>query len=179
METALIEYSSGEKLSGESSKKDPNQVEQLCRGGRSTEKLCRGSSKGKQVLQANEVEKLSKRLTILEEENKHMNQVLLNTLEERRILLNEIYQQFQEMHHCFHYTNRSCDGSLVAVPCEDRTLWRGLSQVLCQESSPYVVTGHSSKNCISGSAMTFSICHESFVGFAQVDRPIYWICKDG
>lgn len=66
-----------------------------CSGG----KVCNNSScKGKGILQAGVVEHLNSRLKILEEETKTMKQDILEALEERRELVNDIYEQFQIIH---------------------------------------------------------------------------------
>lgn len=83
--------------------------------------------KGKVILQASEAEQLSTRLKILEEENEIMKQALLETVVERKRLVNEIYELFQTLRyslHCQHQEedeHRSCYGSLIIKPGSDIT----------------------------------------------------------
>lgn len=87
-----------------------------CSGG----KVCNNSScKGKGILQAGVVEHLNGRLKILEEETKTMKQDILEALEERRELMNDIYEQFQIIHSHLRVRNQvmgesSYDDTLIA-----------------------------------------------------------------
>lgn len=63
------------------------------------------SSKGKAVLWCSEAEQLNKRLKILEEETKTMKEALFESMEERNNLLNDIYQQFQQLQGCLFPSN--------------------------------------------------------------------------
>lgn len=63
------------------------------------------SSKGKAVLWCSEVEQLNKRLKILEEETKTLKEALFESMEERNNLMNDIYQQFQQLQGCLFPSN--------------------------------------------------------------------------
>ncbi|KAG4199005.1 hypothetical protein ERO13_A05G122100v2 [Gossypium hirsutum] len=86
-------------------------------------RVCSNFCKGKAVLQASEAEDLNTRLEILEEESQIMKQALLETMAERKKLVNEIYKLFetrrytllpkdQEDGHTF------SSGSLIIKPCK-------------------------------------------------------------
>ncbi|EXB55389.1 hypothetical protein L484_016756 [Morus notabilis] len=61
---------------------------------------CGDSSKGKAVMRGSEVEELSERLKILEEETQIMEEAFFGSLEERKRMMNEIYKQFQLLQGC-------------------------------------------------------------------------------
>lgn len=76
-------------------------------------------SRGKGVLQAGVVEQLNDRLKILEEETETMKKDIFGALEERRELVNEIFEQFQIIQHHLCLQNQvigetCCDGTLIA-----------------------------------------------------------------
>lgn len=79
------------------------------------------SFKGQDSSQANEIEQLMERLKILEDETEAMKQTLVDTIEERTRLVNEIYQEFLTIHHFRRLRNlmtglKSSDGSLIVNP---------------------------------------------------------------
>ncbi|KAJ4718476.1 Calcium-binding EF-hand family protein isoform 1 [Melia azedarach] len=103
------------------------------------------SGKGKEILQANGVEELNERLKILEEETEAMKQAFIETMEERKKLVNEIYQDFLKIHHRRHFGNqvtevKVLDRSLIVNPSNEAEMGSGLLQVLCEDSNPCIVT---------------------------------------
>ncbi|KAL5823367.1 hypothetical protein ACOSQ4_021267 [Xanthoceras sorbifolium] len=91
----------------------------------STSKVCRYS------LQADEVEELDKRLMKLEEENDAMKQIFIKSMEERRMLVNEIYVQFRRIHHC------NC--LMIVKSSKHAAMETGLLQLLIEDSNPCIV----------------------------------------
>lgn len=82
------------------------------------------SGKGKEILQANGVEELNERLKILEVETEAMKQAFIETMEERKKLVNEIYQDFLKIHHRRHFGNqvtevKVLDRSLIVNPSNE------------------------------------------------------------
>jgi len=76
-------------------------------------------SRGKGVLQAGVVEQLNDRLKILEEETETMKEDIFGALEERRQLVNEIFEQFQIIQHHLFLQNQvigetCCDDTLIS-----------------------------------------------------------------
>ncbi|XP_022777118.1 uncharacterized protein LOC111318522 [Durio zibethinus] len=77
--------------------------------------------KGKVALQASEAEELNTRLKILEEEYEILKQAFLETVVERKELVNEIYQLFQTLRNSLHRKDqedghRTSHGSLIIKP---------------------------------------------------------------
>nr|POE66747.1 hypothetical protein CFP56_63699 [Quercus suber] len=114
-----------------------------CSGG----KVCNNSScKGKGILQAGVVEHLNGRLKILEEETKTMKQDILEALEERRELVNDIYEQFQIIHSHLRIRNQvmgesSYDDTLIAnSPKDGRIIGTGITEIFLQEPNMPLVT---------------------------------------
>ncbi|XAR67797.1 hypothetical protein NMG60_11002707 [Bertholletia excelsa] len=117
-----------------------NQVVQVssldCHGGH--------ESKGKALVYASKVEQLHDRLRTLEQETEIMKQAFFKAMEERKKLMNEIYQQFQVIHHCISSVKQvrgheSMDGVLIDISHKNGVAGTGLSQVLHQQSNPLLV----------------------------------------
>eukprot|EP00257_Ricinus_communis_P004449 XP_002517686.2 uncharacterized protein LOC8282706 [Ricinus communis] len=111
------------------------------------------SRNGKQVMQSSEIEQLSERLKFLEEESKLMKQEFLEQVEERKQLVNEIYQHFRAIYHCLQLEDpesgeRCFDETYILYPREEGGLGTGLSEVLRQDSSSYVITGEDQRTNI-------------------------------
>ncbi|PRQ50551.1 hypothetical protein RchiOBHm_Chr2g0134481 [Rosa chinensis] len=88
------------------------------------------SCKGKAVLcSSNEIEELNERMRILEEETESMKQELFEGAEERRKLINEIYQQFQILTRELKFN----DGSRSETSSQDKTAGSDLSDDLRQD----------------------------------------------
>ncbi|KAG6734015.1 hypothetical protein I3842_01G252100 [Carya illinoinensis] len=100
-----VNSSRGIKLSAGPMDSAPNKI--LKPLGCSGNKVCISSCKGKAVMQTGMVEQLNERLEILEEETETMKKDLFGVLEERRTLVNEIYEQFQIIQHCLCLRNQA------------------------------------------------------------------------
>ncbi|XVE89040.1 hypothetical protein DITRI_Ditri19aG0117900 [Diplodiscus trichospermus] len=72
-------------------------------------KACSSLCKGKVVLQASEAEQLNTRLKILEEENEALKQAFLETVVEKKKLVNEICQLLQTLRHSLHRRDKKVD----------------------------------------------------------------------
>ncbi|KAK9281914.1 hypothetical protein L1049_004822 [Liquidambar formosana] len=96
---------------------------------------------GKILLGAGEVKQISERLRILEEEGEMLKQAFFGSIEERKKLMNEIYQQFQIIHRRLRNksTEESHDGASNVYLFEDGSMETGLSQVLHEDSNPSLV----------------------------------------
>uniref|UniRef100_A0A2N9J5D6 Uncharacterized protein n=1 Tax=Fagus sylvatica TaxID=28930 RepID=A0A2N9J5D6_FAGSY len=108
-------------------------------------KVCSSPCKGKEVSQAGVVEHFNDRLNILEEETKTMKQDILRALEERRNLVNDIYEQFQIIHSHLCLRNQvmreTCyDDTLIANSPKDGRIGTGLSEIFGQEPNLSLVT---------------------------------------
>lgn len=85
----------------------------------SRSKACGDSSKGnKAVFCGSEVEELKERLKILEEETEIIKDAFFWSLEERRHMINEIYQQFQLLNRCLQTGNLVLGESSSVNPFE-------------------------------------------------------------
>lgn len=110
-----------EKSSGRPLASGSNLTAETSSANHSEGKFC----KGKELMYASDqVQLLSERLRSLEEEAEVMNQAFIESLEERKKLINEISHQFRVISHYRVYGK------------QDST---GLSQVLHQESNPSLV----------------------------------------
>ncbi|XP_062008064.1 uncharacterized protein LOC133725055 [Rosa rugosa] len=88
------------------------------------------SCKGKAVLcSSSEIEELNERMRILEEETESMKQELFEGAEERRKLINEIYQQFQILTRELKFN----DGSRSETSSQDEKIGSDLSDDLQQD----------------------------------------------
>lgn len=86
-------------------------------------RVCSNFCKGKAVLQASEAEDLNTRLEILEEESQIMKQALLETIAERKKLVNEIYKLFETLRYTLLPKDQEdghtfSSGSLIIKPCK-------------------------------------------------------------
>ena len=82
------------------------------------ESCCCNSSKGTAVLQGSEVEELNERLKVLEEETEMMKETFFWSLEERKVMMNEIYKQFQLLHGCLKPGTLVIEESSIVNPFE-------------------------------------------------------------
>ncbi|GKV45453.1 hypothetical protein SLEP1_g52529 [Rubroshorea leprosula] len=121
-ERELCLYDSGASSSKEKVKK------YLVKHSRSSKGCSSNSRNGKVYLPENEVNRLVERLKVLEEETEIIKEAFFETMEERRRLMSEVYQQFQTLRLCLHHKN--------AVGRKKA----GLSQVLMENYSPRVLT---------------------------------------
>ncbi|KAK3219271.1 hypothetical protein Dsin_013241 [Dipteronia sinensis] len=100
------------------------------------------ASKGKEIVQANiEVEEVDKRLMKLEEETEAMKQTFIESIEERKMLLNEISEQFRRIHLCYCLGKQANENRSFAVNSSSKhtATETGLSQVLIEDSNPCIV----------------------------------------
>ncbi|KAM4100523.1 hypothetical protein ACJW30_05G074500 [Castanea mollissima] len=137
--------SSDRKLLTDSKASDSKKIVKpvSCSGGKVSNN---SSCKGKGILQAGVVEHLNGRLKILEEETKTMKQDILEALEERRELVNDIYEQFQIIHSHLRVRNQvmgesSYDDTLIAnSPQDGRIIGTGITEIFLQEPNMSLVT---------------------------------------
>ncbi|GMI82014.1 hypothetical protein HRI_001870700 [Hibiscus trionum] len=78
--------------------------------------VCSNSCEGKVVLQGWEAEDLNTRLKILEEESEIMKRALLETVVERKKLINEMCQLLETLHYTILDKDKDGYGSLVIKP---------------------------------------------------------------
>ncbi|KAL5574538.1 hypothetical protein UlMin_016237 [Ulmus minor] len=98
------------------------------------------SSKGKKaVLWGREVEELNERLRILEAETEAMKEAFFWSMEERKNMMNEIYQQFQLLHRCVHPKNQVIAESSSFKAFEDGRNKSNLPEILNLDPNPTLV----------------------------------------
>ncbi|KAL7191485.1 hypothetical protein ACSBR2_023544 [Camellia fascicularis] len=134
------EQSSSDSIVASSS----NPVSEISSVNRSGGKLC----KDKALMYGSEVDRLNDRLRTLEEETEIMKQAFIESMDERKKLMNEICQQFRVIRIVLRPRKQvtgdeSTHGVLVVNPHQNRGGGKGtglgLSQVLHQQSNPSIV----------------------------------------
>ncbi|KAF3450915.1 hypothetical protein FNV43_RR07004 [Rhamnella rubrinervis] len=112
------------------------------------------SSKGKAVLWCSELEQLNKRLKVLEEETKTMKDALFESMEERNNLMNDIYQQFQQLQSCLFPSNLAIEdnfsdrNSSVSTAMDVR-VGTSVSEILRPQPNPSFVAGDLGANLLT------------------------------
>lgn len=139
-ERKMLRVMNGRKRLTDSKASSSNEVVKISLGNTSRGKVC-SNSQGKQLLQASEVEQLIEQLRILEIETEIMKQEFFECVEESKKLVNEIYQQFQTIHHCIQRENvngeKPCDRSFIFNP--DKVIHVTLADnVLCPNIRQFV-----------------------------------------
>ncbi|KAK0598318.1 hypothetical protein LWI29_033641 [Acer saccharum] len=88
-----------------------------------------------------EVEEVDKRLMKLEEETEAMKQTFIESIEERKMLVNEISEKLRRIHLCYCLGKQANEnGSLVLnSSSKHAAMETGLSQVLIEDSNPCIV----------------------------------------
>ncbi|CAK7356961.1 unnamed protein product [Dovyalis caffra] len=104
--TEMHRLMNGKNLLIESRASSSNELMEILSTNSSRVKARSNSCKGKQVSEASEVEQLSRRLKVLEEENETMKQEFLQHMEEREKVVAEIFQQFQTIHDFLKFENQ-------------------------------------------------------------------------
>ncbi|XP_020547974.1 uncharacterized protein LOC110011683 [Sesamum indicum] len=94
-----------------------------------------------------EIEQLEARLRVLEEEAEMLKGALLESVEERAKLMNEVNEHFQTIRHCLRQKEiekgELC-GHGVRIVSTFKDTGAGLLQILCQESNPSLVNRRAS-----------------------------------
>ncbi|KAK2651718.1 hypothetical protein Ddye_011574 [Dipteronia dyeriana] len=122
------------------------------------------ASKGKEILQANaEVEEVDKRLMKLEEETEAMKQTFIESIEERKLLVNEISERLRRIHLCYCLGKQANEnGSLVAYSSSKHAAMEtGLSQVLTEDSNPCIVNRYHRSTMHFSNSTVYSSMHNS------------------
>ncbi|PQM39028.1 uncharacterized protein Pyn_36596 [Prunus yedoensis var. nudiflora] len=101
----------------------------------------------------NEVEELNERLRILEEETETMKQELFESAQERKKLMNEIYQHFQMLEIDPRYLVarefKSTDENTSVNSSQDERMGTSLSDILHQDPHPSLVTRNLRANALA------------------------------
>ncbi|KDP37043.1 hypothetical protein JCGZ_06099 [Jatropha curcas] len=116
--------SNGRKLLTDSRASSSNEVAKMSLVSPSRGKVYVNSCEGEQILQGIEIEQLKARLEFLEEESKLMRLEFLDHVEEKKKMVNEIFQQFQTIYHYLELENsvdgeKGFRGSLTGLPPEE------------------------------------------------------------
>ncbi|PON90054.1 hypothetical protein TorRG33x02_140860 [Trema orientale] len=107
----------------------------------SRSKACGDTTRGnKAVLRGSEVEELNERLKILEEETEIIKDAFFWSLEERKHMMNEIYQQFQLLNRGLQTGNLVLGESSGVYPFEDRKFRKSLLEILGRDPNPCLLT---------------------------------------
>ncbi|KAK4839025.1 hypothetical protein QYF36_018398 [Acer negundo] len=88
-----------------------------------------------------EVEEVDKRLMKLEEETEAMKQTFIESIEEKKILVNEISEQLRRIHLCYCLGKQANENGSLVVNSSSKhaAMETGLSQVLIEDSNPCIV----------------------------------------
>ncbi|KAJ8773905.1 hypothetical protein K2173_009336 [Erythroxylum novogranatense] len=136
----------GKKLLTDSKIASSHEIKKLLVANSSRSIECRDFQKGKQVLQDSEVKEISERLRSLEQESERMKRELVEHMEERRILVSQIYQLFQTIEN-FPQLRKTMEGettfnrTFFFSHCnKSECIVRGLAEVLLRHSSSRIVT---------------------------------------
>ncbi|XP_038898278.1 uncharacterized protein LOC120085919 isoform X2 [Benincasa hispida] len=108
-------------------------------------------------VRACEVENISRRLSILEEDTRAMKKALFNNLEESRNLVYEINQQFQNINRSHTFCNEVAAALMASLEDHDETLhlpkeWRsgvGLSEIFHHQTNISLVFKHFKANLLA------------------------------
>ncbi|XP_021813324.1 uncharacterized protein LOC110756230 isoform X1 [Prunus avium] len=115
--------------------------------------LLLGCSTSKAVVCNSEVEELNERLRILEEETETMKQELFESAQERKKLMNDIYQQFQMLEIDPRYLVarefKSTDENTSVNSSQDERMGTSLLDILHQDPHPSLVTRNLRANALA------------------------------
>ncbi|OWM81852.1 uncharacterized protein LOC116199167 [Punica granatum] len=123
--------------------------------------LSRSSLHRKRAIRVREIDELEERLSVLEEETRTAKQAFFEAVHDRKRLIDEVYQHFQNVDSSLHIRDRLTGEASTYAPLaatsfeeaevnkEDRGV--GLSLVLCECSTPFVVRKEGRMASLSGS----------------------------
>ncbi|EXB67247.1 hypothetical protein L484_025726 [Morus notabilis] len=111
---------------------------------------CGDSSKGKAEMWGSEVEELSERLKILEEETQIIKEAVFWSLEERKSMMNEICKQFQLLQGYLQPKNHLViKESFYVNPFEDGRFRKSLPNIQIPDPKPCLLTKELKANALA------------------------------